>query len=139
MTLSKTGLTGAVVSIGLAVSLALPAQAQQGQRGDRYPAQDFGSIPRIDQRNPLYQRAYEHMSRAQQLIANAAREVQSAQSLYRIPGLRYDLFIDDLSYLGDQLGPVLVPERRRMQYETLTPSDAYFAPGAPSATDAPTE
>lgn len=137
MTRPNTPLAGTVAAIGLAICFALPADAQHGQRGDRYPAQDFGSIPRLDQRNPRYQRAYEHLSRAEQLIANAAREVQAARSLYVVPGFRYDLFLDDLQYLSGQLSPVLMPEHKRLEYETLTPSADYFVPGAPRATDAP--
>ncbi|MBO9471746.1 hypothetical protein J7355_16770 [Endozoicomonas sp. G2_2] len=138
MALTKTALTGVITTLAVTLCLALPAHAQQGQRGDRYPAQDFGSIPRIDQRNPLYQRAFEHLSRAQQLLANAAREVQAARTSYALPGFRYDLFLDDLQYLNGQLSPVLMPERRRLEYQTLTPSADYFVPGAPRATDAPT-
>ena len=41
MTLTKTALTGAVTTLAVTLCLALPAHAQQGQRGDRYPAQDF--------------------------------------------------------------------------------------------------
>ncbi|MEQ9223837.1 MAG: hypothetical protein RJQ08_11480 [Salinisphaeraceae bacterium] len=122
-----------LVGLGL---LSTTAVAQPKQT-DRYPDETFGATPRLDQRRPDYQASYEHLARARSLLREAARQARMSEQNYALPGFRYDLFREDVRYLDQQLGPILMPEQRRLRYQKIVPDSAYLTPEASEITVSP--
>lgn len=82
-------------------------------------------ITPFTQQDPNYQHAMESMARAQQLLAQAQREVEKSESAFRMPGFNYQQLASDLQIVQDGIRPMLVPEQRRLEYKTLIPSGGY--------------
>lgn len=106
-------------------------QTDETGRGAK-PALQNGTIPRVDQRDPNYQRATERLARAQHLIDNARAQLAAADRAYPLPGFNATSMGVQLGQVSREIEPLLTPERRRLEYETLTPSADFIAPGAPS-------
>lgn len=101
-----------------------------GDNVSRYPQRDFGATPLIDQRRADYQASHEHLARAVQLLKQVRAEIRASQRQWALPGFRYDLFDADIDYLITHMQPVLVPEKRRLEYQVLVPDSAYLVPEA---------
>lgn len=82
----------------------------------------------IDQRDPAYQKSFEHLARASQALASARKELQQAQAAYQLPGLNTQLMLDHLRPLEDTLTVLLAPEKKRMAHQTLVPDGLFFTP-----------
>ena len=82
----------------------------------------------LDQRDPQYQKAFEHLARASQALAMARKELSQAQAAYQLPGLNSQLMLEQLRPLEDTLTVLLSPEKKRMAHETLVPDGLFFTP-----------
>ena len=82
----------------------------------------------LDQRDPAYQKAIEHLSRASQALAIAQRELAATQEAYPLPGLNTERMREQLNLLEDTLRVLLSPEKKRMAHETLVPDGLFFIP-----------
>lgn len=82
----------------------------------------------IDQRNPEYQKAFEHIARASQALAVAQKELSQAQAAYPLPGLNVQLMLGQLAPVEDTLVVLLSPEKKRMAHQELVPDGLFFTP-----------
>ena len=83
---------------------------------------------RIDQRDPQYQKSFEHLARASQALAVAQKELTQAQAAYQLPGLNVQQMQEQLAPLEDTLAVLLSPEKKRMKHQTLVPDGLFFTP-----------
>lgn len=82
----------------------------------------------LDQRDPAYQKSFEHMARASQALATARKELEQAQAAYQLPGLNTQLMLAQMRPLEDTLTVLLTPEKKRMAHQTLVPDGLFFTP-----------
>ncbi|MFL1449100.1 hypothetical protein ACI77O_11965 [Pseudomonas tritici] len=82
----------------------------------------------IDQRNPDYQKAFEHMARASQALAVAQKELSQAQAAYQLPGLNVQQMLSQLAPVEDTLAVLLSPEKKRMAHQEVVPDGLFFTP-----------
>lgn len=82
----------------------------------------------IDQRNPKYQKAIEHLSNAAQALAMAKAELQQAEASYPLPGVDLARMQSEIVPMEDTLKVILAPERKRLEYQTITPNGIFFTP-----------
>lgn len=82
----------------------------------------------LDQRDPAYQKAIEHLARAHQALSVAQQELGNAQAAYQLPGLNVERMRDQLAPLEDTLRVLLSPEKKRQAHETLVPDGIFFTP-----------
>ncbi len=82
----------------------------------------------IDQRNPKYQIAIEHLANAANALAVAQAELKKANEAHPLPGLDVNRMIGTLSPAEETLRVILVPERKRLKYQTATPDGVFFTP-----------
>jgi hypothetical protein len=82
----------------------------------------------LDQRDPAYQQAIEHLSNALQAIALAKQEFAKAETAYQLPGLDVQRMRNQLTPLEDTLTVLLAPEKKRMAHQTLVPDSLFFTP-----------
>lgn len=82
----------------------------------------------LDQRDPQYQKSFEHLARASQALATARKELSQAQAAYQLPGLNSQQMLDQLRPLEDTLTVLLSPEKKRMAHQSLVPDGLFFTP-----------
>ena len=82
----------------------------------------------IDQRNPKYQKAIEHLSNAAQALAMAKAELQKAEASHPLPGLDLARMQSEIVPMEDTLRVILAPERKRYEFQTITPNGIFFTP-----------
>lgn len=82
----------------------------------------------MDQRDPQYQKSFEHLARASQALAMARKELSLAQAAYQLPGLNSQQMLDQLRPMEDTLTVLLSPEKKRMAHQTLVPDGLFFTP-----------
>ena len=82
----------------------------------------------IDQRNPEYQKSFEHLARASQALAVARKELSQAQAAYQLPGLNSKQMLTQLEPVEDTLSVLLSPEKKRMAHQTMVPDGLFFTP-----------
>lgn len=82
----------------------------------------------IDQRDPKYQVAIEHLANAANALAVAQAELKKAHATHPLPGLDVNRMIGSLSPAEETLRVILVPERKRLKYQTATPDGVFFTP-----------
>lgn len=82
----------------------------------------------VDQRNPKYQKSFEHLSRVSQALAVATSELEKAQAAYPLPGLDYTRMRDQLRPLEDTISVLLTPEKKRTAHQNLVPDGVFFTP-----------
>ncbi|KKN96208.1 hypothetical protein LCGC14_0171380 [marine sediment metagenome] len=103
----------AVFVLGVAALIVAPANA---------------SPYRIDQRDPQFQKAAEHLAQAAQALARAKRELELSEASYQLPGLNYSQMTDALRPVEETLQVILSPERKRYQHQTIIPDGVFFSP-----------
>jgi hypothetical protein len=82
----------------------------------------------LDQRDPNYQKSIEHYARAQAALRVAMREVKMGEAYYQQPGIRLIPMLAPLQEFENTLEMILIPEKRRHEYQTLTPDSEFFYP-----------
>jgi hypothetical protein len=82
----------------------------------------------VDQRDPAYQKSFEHLARASQALAVARNELSKAQAAYQLPGLNTQQMQEQLRPVEDTLAVLLSPEKKRMAHQTLVPDGPFFTP-----------
>lgn len=82
----------------------------------------------IDQRDPEYQKSFEHLARASQALSAARKELEQAQAAYQLPGLNLRQMLEQLRPMEDTMTVLLTPEKKRMAHQTLVPDGLFFTP-----------
>lgn len=82
----------------------------------------------LDQRDPDYQKAFEHLARASQALSTARKELEQAHAAYPLPGLNLPQMLEQLTPMEDTLTVLLTPEKKRMAHQTLVPDGLFFTP-----------
>lgn len=82
----------------------------------------------IDQRDPGYQKAIEHLAQASHALSIAKRELAAASGAYNLPGLNVEQMRDQLKPVEDTLKVLLSPEKKRHAQQTLVPDGLFFTP-----------
>ncbi|WGK63528.1 hypothetical protein QAO71_17315 (plasmid) [Halopseudomonas sp. SMJS2] len=82
----------------------------------------------IDQRDERYQIAIEHISNASMALAAAKSELNKAQATYSFPGLDINRMTASLVPVEETLRVLLVPEQKRLKYQTAIPDGVFFLP-----------
>lgn len=82
----------------------------------------------LDQRDPEYQKSFEHLARASQALSTARKELEKAQAAYQLPGLNLQQMLDQLRPMEDTMTVLLTPEKKRMAHQTLVPDGLFFTP-----------
>lgn len=95
-----------------------PAMAEQ-------PVQDLHVI---DQRDPAYQLSMEHLSRAVHALRMARSELEAAEASHPFYGINIVRMLSELQPIEETLSVLLVPEQKRVRYQTLAPDGLYFLP-----------
>ena len=111
---------------GIALAGGVSAAAP-GDRPEVQPPLERGPVlTRYTQQDPRYQVSVEHMSRVSQLLRRALEESAASQKAFPVPGFAYDALQGDLQAVLEGIEPLLIPEKRRLRYQTLVPDGAYF-------------
>jgi hypothetical protein len=82
----------------------------------------------IDQRDARYQIAIEHISNASMALAAAKAELNKAQATYSFPGLDINQMTASLVPAEETLRVLLVPEQKRLKFQTAVPDGVFFLP-----------
>lgn len=82
----------------------------------------------IDQRDPKFQVAMEHLSNAQAALSVAQAELNKAKASHPLPGLDVRRMTSALSPVEATLQVLLTPEQKRLKHQTITPDGLYFTP-----------
>lgn len=82
----------------------------------------------VDQRDPEYQKAVEHLAQASQALSVAQRELKAAEASHPLPGLNVSQMRDQLNPVEDTLRVLLSPERKRQTHQTAVPDGIFFNP-----------
>ncbi|RNF86596.1 hypothetical protein EFK07_19870 [Pseudomonas putida] len=82
----------------------------------------------IDQRDPRYQRAIEHLSLAAQNLRMAQDELKKAEASAPLPGLDLVRMLAQVRPVEETINVVLQPEQKRLRYQTVTPDGLFFTP-----------
>lgn len=82
----------------------------------------------IDQRDPRYQRAIEHLSLAAQNLRMAQDELKKAEAMAPLPGLDLVRMLAQVRPVEETINVVLQPEQKRLKYQTVTPDGLFFIP-----------
>lgn len=82
----------------------------------------------LDQRDPAYQKAINHIANAQQALAVAQRELELARAAHPLPGVDTDLMARHLRPVEDTLSMLLTPERKRLARHVIVPDGDFFTP-----------
>lgn len=80
----------------------------------------------IDQRDPRYQIALEHLSSAAQALSLAQAELKKAEASHPLPGLDLVRMLSQIKPVEETINVILVPERKRQRYQELTPDGQFF-------------
>lgn len=82
----------------------------------------------IDQRDPRYQRAIEHLSLAAQNLRMAQDELKKAEASAPLPGLDLVRMLSQVRPVEETINVVLQPEQKRLRYHSVTPDGLFFTP-----------
>lgn len=88
-------------------------------------------VTREVQRTFEYQVSVERLGRVAQLLRRAQEEARASQSAFPLPGFSYELLQADMQAMLAGIEPALIPEKRRLRYQTLVPEGPYFQPSLP--------
>jgi len=103
--------------LALCFSVAVFSTATTVLADDRYV---------IDQRDPHYQTAQEHLSRAAQALRLAQTELKNAEANHPLPGLDLVRMLSQIRPVEETINVILVPEQKRYRYQELTPDGQFF-------------
>ena len=92
-------------------------------------------VTQFTQQDPAYQQHQEHLSRAATLLKRAEQEMEAAEKTWQMPGFRYDLALEDLAWLREQLDFLLIPEQRRYRHQPLVPEGDFMETPEPARPD----
>lgn len=107
----------AFLTLCLTTVVAIPPAIAADYAGDSYV---------IDQRDPKYQVAIEHLARASQALRLAQDELKEAEASHPLPGLDLVRILSQVRPVEETLNVVLRPEQKRLQYQQLTPDGQFF-------------
>lgn len=82
----------------------------------------------IDQRDKQYQIATEHLANAARALAVAQAELKQAEANHPLPGLDLVGMLSQIKPVEDTISVILAPERKRYEYQTITPDGTFFTP-----------
>lgn len=82
----------------------------------------------IDQRDPKFQAAMEHLSNAQAALSLAQIELKKAKASHPLPGLDVPRMTSALSPVEATLQVLLTPEQKRLKHQTVKPDGMFFTP-----------
>lgn len=82
----------------------------------------------IDQRDPKYQLAIEHVSNAANALTVATEELRRAEASHPLPGLDLIQMMSRIRPVEDTLRVLLVPEQKRQKFQTAEPDGIFFTP-----------
>lgn len=82
----------------------------------------------IDQRDPKFQTAMEHLSSAQTALSVAQAEIKLAKASHPLPGLDVNRMSSALRPVEATLKVLLTPEQKRLKHQTVTPDGLFFTP-----------
>lgn len=82
----------------------------------------------IDQRDPKYQQALEHLASAAQALRLAQEELKQAEASHPLPGLDLVRMLSQLHPVEETIAVILRPEQKRLRYQQLTPDGEFFTP-----------
>ncbi|MGE8063970.1 hypothetical protein [Pseudomonas sp. NPDC089569] len=105
--------------LALCVSISAITVGAQATAADSYV---------IDQRDPRYQAAVEHLASAAQALRLAQTELKLAEASHPLPGLDLVRMLSQVRPMEETINVVLTPERKRLRYQELTPDGQYFTP-----------
>jgi hypothetical protein len=80
----------------------------------------------IDQRDPKYQIAIEHLASAAQALRLAQDELKKAEASHPLPGLDLARMLSQVRPVEETINVVLRPEKKRLRYQELTPDGQFF-------------
>lgn len=82
----------------------------------------------IDQRDPKYQIATEHLANAASALAVAQAELKKAEANHPLPGLDLVRMLSQIKPVEETINVILAPERKRYKFQTITPNGLFFTP-----------
>lgn len=82
----------------------------------------------VDMRSPEFRQGTEHLAQTHQAINRAIQDLKSAEKAYEFPGIDIVRMIGQLQEINETLTLILVPETRRLRYQTLVPDTTFFKP-----------
>lgn len=80
----------------------------------------------IDQRDPKYQIALEHLSNAGRSLRLAQDELKKAEASHPLPGLDLVRMLSQVRPVEETINVILRPEQKRLRYQELTPDGQFF-------------
>lgn len=80
----------------------------------------------IDQRDPKYQTAIEHLASAAQALRLAQDELKKAEASHPLPGLDLVRMLSQVRPVEETITVILRPEQKRLRYQELTPDGQFF-------------
>lgn len=104
-----------------APAIAAGSVAMNSPRGTAYAGPSV-----VDQRDAAYQVAMEHAANAQRALEKAIDELALSRTSFAFPGYEYPAITRDLELARDSLTAMLLPEQRRLRYQTLIPDGMYM-------------
>jgi rhodanese-related sulfurtransferase len=105
------------VFLAICISAAAFNAAASEYAGDSYV---------IDQRDPKYQTAIEHLASAAQALRLAQDELKKAEASHPLPGLDLVRMLSQVRPVEETINVVLRPEKKRLRYQELTPDGQFF-------------
>lgn len=88
----------------------------------------YGNPFVVDQRDPKFQAAQEHLARAAQALSVLQHELALSEEAMQLPGVDYSKLNASLSPLEDTLKVILNPEKKRHAHKTIVPDGIFFTP-----------
>lgn len=82
----------------------------------------------VDQRDPNFQAAQEHLARAAQALSVLQNELALSEEAMQLPGVNYSKLNASLAPLEDTLEVILNPEKKRHAHKTIVPDGVFFNP-----------
>ena len=82
----------------------------------------------VDQRDPNYQRAIEHMASASHALNVAMEELRNADAVYNLHGINIIEYLGQLQPVKKDIDMLLFPEKKRLKEQVLAPDSVFFTP-----------
>lgn len=88
----------------------------------------YASDYAIDQRDPAYQAATEHLANAARALSVAQAELKKAEANHPLPGLDLVRMLSQIKPVEETISVILAPELKRYEYQTVAPDGLFFTP-----------
>jgi len=82
----------------------------------------------IDQRDPNYQLAIEHLADASHAIKVAIESIRNSDAAYNLHGMNIQEHLGRLQPVKKNIDMLLFPEEKRIKEQVLTPDSIFFTP-----------